>query len=89
MEKSVISSFNTQLSRMYSLAIINIMLSITGLALNYFQFNHNPCLYVGIFLNLIALFCFQPWKIMGYLNTGYGYKKGLETIEQKKNIKSA
>ena len=36
----------------------------------------------------MALFCFEPWKIMGYLNKGYEYKQGLEAIAEEKGIKN-
>ncbi len=68
MEKKITSSFNTQLSRMYSLAIVNIVLSIIGLILNFYHFNHNKILYVSIFVNAISLIFFYPWRMSGCLN---------------------
>lgn len=86
MEKRTIQSFNRQLSRMYSLAILHIFISIIGLALNYLRL-HSEYLYCGIItLNVVALYCFQPWKIMACLNEGYGYQQGLEAIAEQKGV---
>jgi len=88
MEKQKLRSFNEQLSRTYCLAIIHIVISIIGFILNYCKFNSDYLYFTIIILNTVALFCFEPWKIMGYLNQGYGYKQGLETIEQEKGVKN-
>ncbi len=81
MDKQRLKSFNKQLARIYWLALIHIIISVVGVALNMLQFHHNTILYIGIFgLNAIALICFEPWRIMAYLNEGYGYKQGLEAI---------
>jgi hypothetical protein len=87
MEKKQVLSFNRQLSRMYSLAIANVMLSVAGLALNYFQFNHSKILYFAICLNVLGLIFFQPWKIMGCLNEGYGYQEGMNVLSKEKGVK--
>jgi hypothetical protein len=95
MEKTRLSSFNKQLSRVYSLAILHIILSFAGLLLNYLRLNSQYLYFSIITLNLVALFCFEPWKIMGYLNQGYGYKQGLaeggeqsQVIAQEKGVKN-
>jgi hypothetical protein len=64
MEKSEILSFNRQLSRVYSLVILNVMLLVSALVLNYYCLNNNKFLYVALTLNLIALILFKPWKLM-------------------------
>jgi len=82
MEKRTLRSFNKQLSRMYCLLILHIFISIVGLAFNYLRL-HSTYLYCSIFaLNAVALCCFQPWKIMGYLNEGYGYQEGMKVIDK-------
>ncbi len=86
MEKQKLSSFNKQLSRMYSLAIIHVIISVIGLMLNYVRLNSSYLYFAIITLNVIALICFEPWKIMGYLNEGYSYQKGLEVIAQEKGV---
>jgi len=81
MEKRIIRSFNKQLSRIYCLLILHIFISVIGLVFNYLRL-HSAYLYCSIFaLNAVALYCFQPWKIISYINEGYGCKKGLEAME--------
>ena len=88
MEKQRLSAFHTQLSRIYCLAIVHIILSVIGLMLNYTRLNSDYLYLAIITLNIMALFCFEPWKIMGYLNKGYEYKQGLEAIAEEKGIKN-
>ena len=88
MEKQRLSAFHTQLSRIYCLAIVHIILSVIGLMLNYTRINSDYLYFAIITLNLVALFCFEPWKIMGYLNKGYEYKQGFDAIAEEKGIKN-
>jgi hypothetical protein len=87
MEKQKLRSFNKQLARIYWLALIHVIISVIGLLLNYVRLNSDYLYFAIIGLNVIALFCFEPWRIMNYLNEGYGYKQGLETLAQEKGVK--
>jgi len=86
MNKQRLKSFNRQIARIYA---TNIFLSAVATALNYYLFNNNNILYFALALNGVALALFQPWKIMGCLNEGYGYKQGLEIIAQEKGVENA
>lgn len=84
MEKQRLKEFTSQVSKMYALAMIHIVASLAGIMLNYLGMNNPFVYYAIIFLNLIALKCFEPWQITRYLNEGYGYKRVLESIAQEK-----
>lgn len=84
MEKERLRELTRQVSRMYALLLIHIVASVAGLALNYMGMN-NPFVYYAIlFLNLTAVWCFEPWKIISWMNDCYGYRKGLEAIEKER-----
>lgn len=80
MERSRMIGMNRQLSRIYSLAILHVILSCIGLFLTYFHLQSYFLFFAILGLNVIALFCFEPWKIAGYLHKGYEYKKGLDSL---------
>ena len=87
MEKAQVKKFGRQISFVYLLAIIHIILSVLGLLLNKYHFRSDYFFYSIIGLNVMALICFQPWQIMRYLNEGYGYKQVLNEIDRSnKNV---
>lgn len=91
MEKQRLSAFNSQLSRIYCLAIIHIILSAIGAIFNCCTLNSWFVYCAILIMNILAITVvvyLEPWKIMGYLNEGYGYKQGLNTIAQEKGIKN-
>lgn len=79
-EKQKVIGFAKQLSRICSLIILNMFLCIAGILLNQFG-GQSFLLYFIIFsLNFTAFWFFEPFKIIKYLNEGYGYKRSLEII---------
>jgi len=88
MEKSKLLKFHSQLSNIYVLAIIHIILSVIGLLLNYFCLKSDYLLFSIIGLNILALISFEPWKISKYLNEGYGYFQSIESISKNKGDKN-
>jgi len=84
MEKKEMLSFNRQLSRIYSLIILNFMVLISAVALNYFHLNNNKILYVGIALDVLALILFKPWTMMRWARELFACKRMLEEITKTK-----
>ena len=84
MEKKDVLWSNRQLSRTYSLFIINFMLLISAIALNYCHLNNNKILYVGIALDIVALIFFKPWKMIRHVRELYTCQKMLKEITGKK-----
>lgn len=88
MEKKDILWSNRQLSRTYSLFIINLILLFSAIILNYFRLNNNKVLYMGIMLDIIALVWFKPWKIMGDIRKLYASQRMLEELIKVKGEKN-
>ena len=84
MEKQEVLSSNRQLSRVYSLIIINLMLLISSVALNYFHLNNNKALYLGIAFDVLALIYFKPWSIMRDMRELFACQRMLEDITKTK-----
>ena len=84
MEKKDVLSFNRHISRIYSLVILNLMLFIGALILNYYCLNNNKFLYTGLTLNLIALILFKPWTLMRGVRELFACKRMLEDITKTK-----
>lgn len=84
MEINQIRKFNSQISRMYVLAIIHVILSAIGLMLNYCQVKSDYLFFSIVALNIVALICFQPWQIMRYLHEAYGYERLIGSMQQKR-----
>jgi len=84
MEKKEVLSFNRQMSRIYSLVILNVMVFIGALILNYYCLNNNKFLYTGLALNLIALILFKPWTLMRQVRELFACKRMLEDITKTK-----
>ena len=84
MEKKEVLASNHQLSRVYSLIIINFMLLVAAVALNYFHLNNNKVLYIGIAFDVIALIYFKPWSIMRDMRELFACQRMLEDITKTK-----
>lgn len=84
MEKKEVLSFNRHLSRIYSLVILNVMIFVGALILNYCCFNNNKLLYTGLALNLIALILFKPWTIMRGIRELFACQRMLEELTKVK-----
>lgn len=84
MEKKEVLSFNRQMSRIYSLIILNLMILLSGVALNYFHLNNNKVLYFGIALDVLALSLFKPWTLMRDVRELFACKRMLEDITKIK-----
>jgi hypothetical protein len=83
LEKPKLTAYFGQLSRMYSLSIIQIFTSISGLISIHLGLGWEWFVYPSlIVLNAVALIYYEPWKIMGALNEGLEYKRGMQTMEE-------
>ena len=84
MTKDKIKQQNHQMMHVFTLLIAQFMLSIIGITLSFVQFNHNIYLYAGISgLNIMAMFLFQPFKIMHLLREGLAEQRFREAVTTK------
>ncbi len=82
--KSLNSYFN-QLSSMYSLSILHILVSLVGILSNYFDVDSTFSLFSAIFvINIIGLIYFEPLEIMKALMEGFEYKQGMKSLRNDK-----
>lgn len=84
MDKKQIKSFNRNMSHIYSLVILNVMIFTGSLVLNYCHLNNNKFLYLGLAMNTVALILFKPWALMREVRELFACKRMLEGITQKK-----
>jgi len=63
------NQFNKQIYRMYTLAIFNAVIAVLALVFNYYKFDINFALFSTLlFINAIAMFFYEPYKIVSYLS---------------------
>jgi hypothetical protein len=82
-DRLTLRAYFRQLSRMYSLSILTIFGVGSGiLALQFDMAVALSIFSVVLVLHFLALFLYEPWKIMGTLNKGLEYQQGIEALDE-------
>jgi len=83
LEKPKLTAYFGQLGWLYSLSILHIFVFIVGLISMTYGLGWDQYIYPSlIVLNAIILLYYQPWQIMGALNEGLEYKRGMQTLDE-------
>ena len=83
-ERKRMAAFNQQLATVYSLAILQLAISVAGSAFLLAGFSISIVFFcVLMCLGCVVLVYFQPWRIARELHKSLEYKRGLDAIAGK------
>ncbi len=81
MDIRTIKSFNRQLARVYTFAILQIIVSIAGLACIYFDCALSASFFcVIVCISCVTMIYIQPWQMAKVLHEGLKCQRELEAI---------